>query len=255
MREIATYWIAASYVIGIGLVVDQLRRPLPEWEAAGRSRRFWVALSLILGFHALGQYAAIGYLVGVVPRFRAADRRGPRRTLQRFGAALTAPRRTGRVRRERTGAEDLALVAALMIFAASFIHAALIADHYEEYWLFGVFFAAVTCGQAVLTVLLYDKPRDRRVLRAAVAGNALVVGVWAVSRTWGVPFGPQPWVPEAVGVVDVICALDEMAAIGLLLVALGVHRISGLHLRLASMLAGPLFLFSFVAALGGHGHT
>jgi hypothetical protein len=58
MVTIAVYWIAASYVLGIGLVIDQLRRPLSEWQAAGRERRFWVALTLITGFHGMGQYVA-----------------------------------------------------------------------------------------------------------------------------------------------------------------------------------------------------
>ena len=35
MVTIAIYWIAASYIIGVGLAVDQLRRPLSEWRPPG----------------------------------------------------------------------------------------------------------------------------------------------------------------------------------------------------------------------------
>jgi hypothetical protein len=256
MLTIATYWIASSYAIGIALVVDQLRRPQAEWEAAGRNRRFWVALSLILGFHALGQYAAIGYLVGVVPRFRAAGPTAPRRALARLSAAVTARGRGATpARRERTAGEELALAAAVLIFASGFIHSALIVDHFEEYWLFGVFFAVVTCTQALWTALLYLRPRDRRILLAGAIGNAFVAGVWLISRTTGTPFGPRPWEPATAGVMDVIATMDEVAAVVLLLAAAGVRRITGTHLRLASMTAGCLLLFSFLAGYSGdHGH-
>lgn len=263
MVTIAVYWIAASYVLGIGLAVDQLRRPLPAWEAAGRNRRFWVALTFLMGFHGLGEYAAVAYLVGVVPRFRAAGRTGPRRRLQQASAAIV---RRGRgveralpASRGYTATQELALVAALLVFVSSFIHAAQIAEHFEEYWLYGAFFAVATCLQAIWAVLVYREPLHRRVLVAGALGNAALIVVWAISRTVGVPIGPQGWHPEAVGVADVLSKLDELAAIVLISTVLARLRgtrasISPLHLRLAAMLAGPLFLYSVLAAIGGGHH-
>jgi hypothetical protein len=255
MLTIATYWIAASYVIGIGLAVDQLRRPLSAWEAAGRERRFWLALSLILGFHALGEFAAIAYFAAVVPRFRGAGRSGPRQALERLNAALhRRGREATKVRGRRTAAEELALVAAVLVFASSFIHSNMIASHFEEYWLFGVFFAVVTCLQAIWTVLIFQHPGNRRVLVAGAVGTAAIIAVWLISRTSGLPFGPHPGVPEAVGVVDVVSTLDEAAALVLLLGALHLQRPGGVQLRLAAMVGGCLFLFSVLAGFGGHGH-
>lgn len=255
MVTIAIYWIAASYIIAVGLAVDQLRRPLSEWEAAGRNRRFWLALTLILGFHALGQYALIGYLVGVVPRFRAAGRAGSRRTLERLSAwAQRRGRGAVTTRRTRSPTEELALVAAVLVFASSFIHSNMIADHFEEYWESGVFFAAITCLQAVWTVLIFGKPGNRRILAAGAAGTAAIVVVWLISRTVGVPFGPEPWVPEPVGAADVISTLDELIALGLLLATLSLQRPGGIQLRLVSMVGGCLLLFSVLAGFGGHGH-
>jgi len=255
MLQIATYWIAASYIIGIGLAIDQLRRPLSEWEAAGRNRRFWLAFSLILGFHALGQYAAIAYFAAVVPRFGAAGRTGSRQTMERLTATLD---RRGRevttARRTRTAAEELALVAAVLVFAASFIHSNMIAGHFEEYWLFGVFFAVVTVLQAVWTVLIFQQPDNRRILVAGAVGSAAIVLVWLVTRTSGLPFGPNPWVPEEAGVADVVSTLDEVGAIILLLGALYLQRPAGIQLRVAAMFGGCLFLFSVLAGFGGHGH-
>jgi hypothetical protein len=263
MVTIAVYWIAASYVLGIGLAVDQLRRPLPAWEAAGRNRRFWVALTFVMGFHGLGEYAAVAYLVGVVPRFRCAERAGPRRWLQRASAAIVRrgqrAERAMPAARTSTAAQDLALVAALLVFISSFIHSAQVQGHFEQYWLYGAFFAVAAVLQAIWAVLVFRDPLHRRVLVAGAVGNAALIVVWAVSRTVGVPIGPQGWHPEAVGVIDVLSKLDELAAVVLIATVLARLRdtrasISPLYLRLAAMLAGPLFIYSFLAAFGGGGH-
>jgi hypothetical protein len=263
MVTVAVYWIAASYVLAIALAVDQLRRPLPTWEAAGRNRRFWVALTFVMGFHGLGEYAAVAYLVGVVPRFRSAERAGPRRRLQRAGVAIVL--RGRRVAsalpapRSYSPAQELALVAALLVFISSFIHSAQIQGHFEQYWLYGVFFAVAACLQATWSLLVYRDPLNRRVLVAGAVGNAALIVIWAISRTVGVPVGPQGWHPEATGVIDVLSKLDELAAIVLIAAVLGRLRgtralISPMYLRLAAMLAGPLFIYSFLAAFGGGGH-
>jgi hypothetical protein len=252
MLELAQYWIAASYVIAIGLAIDQLRRPLAEWEAAGRVRRFWVPLTVIMGFHGLGEYAAVAYFVGVVPRFHGADVGVSRSTMRRAA-------KLGRGERRLTSTEELVLVAALLVFASSFIHSAVIADHFEEHWLIGVFFAVVTLGQAVWSVLVYGDPLSRRVLVAGAAGNLAVAIVWAISRTVGVPIGAHPWRPEPIGGADVLSTLDELAAVMLVAVALARLRgarltLSAAHVRLAGMVAGPLFIYSLLAAFGGGHH-
>jgi hypothetical protein len=262
MVTIAVYWIAASYVLGIGLTVDQMRRPLSEWQAAGRDRRFWVALTLIAGFHGLGEYVAAAYAIGVVPRFRAAESRGPRLMVQRMGTAIMSGwrRATPEVPAPRrfAAAEELVMVAALLVFASSFIHSVVIADHFEEFWLFGAFFAAVTCVQAAWTVLIYGDPLNRRLLLVGALSNGALVVVWTISRTVGVPVGPQPWRPEAVGVVDVLSTLDELVAVVLVMTVLVVRGSGGwiapAYRRLAAMAAGPLFLYSTLAAFGGGGH-
>lgn len=257
MLEIARYWIAASYVIAIGLVVDQMRRPLPVWQAAGRERRFWVGLSLVMGFHGLGQYGAIAYLAGVVPRFRAKEQ-----AHARVHQPVTLPR-PARLLARRSGArtvpEQLALVAALLVFGSSFIHAVVIADHYEYDWRFGVFFAVVTFWQAVWAGLAYGTPLNPRLLVAGAIGNAALVVVWLISRTVGVPLGPQAGRPEAIGEVDVISTLDELGAVILVAIVLrglrrGPLRLTPAHVRTAAALAGPLFIYSLLAIGGGHHH-
>jgi hypothetical protein len=249
---VAQIWIAASYVLALGLAADQLRRPAGAWEAAGRDRRFWVALSLIMGFHGLGEYAAIAYFARVVPRFHGARLNDERRTMERAT-------KLGRSERVRTNAEELVLIAGLLVFASSVIHSVVIADHFEEYWLFGTFFAVVTLTQAVWVMLVYQEPLNQRVLVAGAVGNALLVVVWAVSRTVGVPFGPEPWSPEAIGAIDLLSKADELAAVLLVWAVLARLRgarwtITQAHVRIAAMIAGPLFVWSLITAAGGHHH-
>jgi hypothetical protein len=263
LLTIAMYWIGASYALGIALAADQLRRPLTLWETAGVSRRFWVALSLAMAFHGLGEYALVAYVVGVVPRLRAPDQRGPWHALREASAAFM--RRWRRAvpeiaqRERRSAAEDLALVAALLVLVSSIIHSAQIAPHYEQYWLYGAFFAVAAIWQAIWAARIYGDPLNRRVLIVGIAGNVALIVVWAISRTAGVPIGPQGWHPEAVSPVDVLSKLDELGAVVLMAIVLARQRerprpISPLHLRLAAMLAGPLFLYSVLAAAGGHHH-
>jgi hypothetical protein len=263
MLTVLVSWIAASYIIGIGVALDQLRRPLSVWEAAGRDRSFWVTATFILGFHGLGEYIAIAYFVGVVPRLKAVQRGGRRRMLQRpRGAVVGVWRRVGRAipkARSLTVAQQLVLTAALLEVGAAIIHAAEIAPHLEQYWLFGTFFAVTAVLQAAWAALIYRDPLNRRLLVAGAVGNAALVAVWAISRTVGVPVGPGSWTPEAVGVLDVLCKLDELGCVVLVAMVLGAVRetrraISRLDLRLAVMLTGTLVIYSVLLASGGHVH-
>ncbi len=246
---IVQIWLASSFVLAFVLAADQLRRPVAAWEAAGRERRFWVTLTIASGFHGLGPLSAVAYLTAVVPRFRTARPAGPSPAVLRLGRAVAV--RPG----QRTAAESLALVAGLLVFASSVIHARVIADHLEYWWPSGVFFLVVACAQAAWSVLIFRHPRNRRLLRAGAIGNGALVVVWAFSRTAGMPVGPQPWRPEPVGAADVLATVDQLAAVVLLGVALAVapaaHRtLTRIHIRLATSLAGPLFIYSILAAFG-----
>ena len=264
----AICWIALSYIIAIALPAEQLRRPRAEWEAAGRDRRFWVALTLVLGFHGLGQFAAAGYFVGVRPRLRAVERsRAPKPMLvgadvERRWQDGERDRVAGRWHRiaATSAAEELALLAALLVLASSLIHAVVIAVHFEQYWLFGVCFAVASVLQAIWTAKVYTGPLTRRLLLAGAIGNGALALAWLISRTVGAPLGPQAWQPEAVGAVDVLATLDELLAVVLVGVVLGCVRsrrrvISPVALRLVTSFAGVLFLYSVLSPFaGGHHH-
>jgi hypothetical protein len=135
------------------------------------------------------------------------------------------------------------LVAGLS-FGAALIHASVILVHFREYWLFGLFFALVTPLQVVWAVLVAGGIDDWRLLVGGAVANLLIAAVWIVSRTSGLPFGPHPWEPEAVGFKDLLATVDELALGALVL----------LPLRRAVAPAWVLVAASLVAAFlpGGH---
>ncbi|HEY3334803.1 MAG TPA: hypothetical protein VGK16_06140 [Candidatus Limnocylindrales bacterium] len=105
--------------------------------------------------------------------------------------------------------------AALSLGAAA-IHFAVIPDHLEEWWAFGLCFAGLGWFQAVWPIIYRDRP-TRPLASLAVAVNFATVIVWAWSRTAGLPVGPEPGMPEAVGAADLVSTLLEVALVAGLL--------------------------------------
>ena len=95
-------------------------------------------------------------------------------------------------------------------FSAAAIHVSVSPSHFREATIFGVFFAASAAAQAGWAVLVLMRP-TRQVLFAGMIGNAAVVALWAVSRTVGLPIGPNVWQPEAVRTIDAVCTQFEVA--------------------------------------------
>jgi hypothetical protein len=111
-------------------------------------------------------------------------------------------------------ATPLGLLGVLSLGAAA-IHFAVMPEHFAEWWAFGVFFGALGWFQAAWPLWLTTEP-PRPAIFAGILVNAATVGLWVVSRTTGLPIGPEPWTPEAVGVADVVAtALELVLVVGL----------------------------------------
>ena len=104
-----------------------------------------------------------------------------------------------------------ATLAALSMAAAA-IHFAVMGEHFAEYAAFGVFFSVVAWLQASWAVGVIVLP-SRSVLLAGLLGNALVVVVWVLSRTTGLPIGPEAGAPEPAAFVDVLSTIIELAIV------------------------------------------
>jgi hypothetical protein len=118
--------------------------------------------------------------------------------------------------RARNGATT---AVALFSAAAGFIHAMVTPDHFGEGFAVGLFMLAVTIGQMAVVVAALNRP-SRIVWAGAAVANTLVLAIWVVSRTTGLPIGPEPWTPEAVGLLDLACAAYEIAVVAGCLAAL-----------------------------------
>lgn len=92
---------------------------------------------------------------------------------------------------------------------AGAIHIAVIQAHFEEYWASGVFFAVTAWLQILWAVLIVARP-SRLVVLSGVAINAIIIGVWVVSRTVGIPLGPDAGSPEAAEFVDIAATAFEL---------------------------------------------
>jgi hypothetical protein len=102
--------------------------------------------------------------------------------------------------------------------AAGVLHFAVSGEHYDVSWRHGLFFTLVAWLQLSWGVGVLVRP-TRRLLVAGVVLNAGVVGVWFISRVWGVPVGPDAWTPESVTFAD---ALASGLEAGIVLCSIGV---------------------------------
>lgn len=112
----------------------------------------------------------------------------------------------------------VAAMSAILSLGAAATHALVVPEHMREYRLFGCFFVAVTVAQLVWAGAVLRWPTRTSYLLGAL-GSASLIGLWTLSRSVGLPLGPQPWQPEAVGTLDVTCALLEVGIVALAVVA------------------------------------
>lgn len=109
----------------------------------------------------------------------------------------------------------------LLSGGAALIHFAAIGEHFAEYWLFGLFFVVLSLFQLAWAMAVMLRPW-RPLLWIGVVVNALVVGVWALSRITGLPFGPESGEPITAGFGDaVVTGFEILIVLGssLLLIA------------------------------------
>lgn len=110
--------------------------------------------------------------------------------------------------------------------------------HFQEWWGYGVFFlVASVCligfGLALITDAIDPRymPGDVHRLRrlmylAGAVGNVSIIALYVLSRTVGVPLGPNAGSVESVGGVDLVAKTTEILAVaGLVVLLLKTRRI------------------------------
>lgn len=127
-----------------------------------------------------------------------------------------------RRRRQPTRTPHLMLAAALLSAAAALVHVAVCPEHFGEALLYGVFFG-VTAGCQLSWAILVATRNARWVAPAGLVGNAALVLLWAVTRTVGIPLGPEAGSVESLGVLDLLATTCEIGVLALCAVAIRQH--------------------------------
>lgn len=108
----------------------------------------------------------------------------------------------------------LIVPAALSTLGAAAIHLSVVPDHLSEYLPFGVLFLVTGAIQAALAVIAIVRPH--RIVFVAVIGVAVgCMAVWTVSRTVGLPFGPNEKDIAVQGSDPLVVLLEVLTSSGL----------------------------------------
>ena len=86
---------------------------------------------------------------------------------------------------------------ALLSFGAAVMHFAYSPTHFDEYWLYGVFFVVIAWAQLAWGLAILIKPS--RLLLYAGLLNAIIVAIYFLSITVGVGIGPSASTAEPFG--------------------------------------------------------
>jgi hypothetical protein len=152
----------------------------------------------------------------------------------------------------------LRLVLGAAAIGAGVIHLAFGPEHVREYLPLGIGFLIAGVLQIGwgAAVAVRDAPR---LLRAGGLTSLLFVAVYVMSRTTGLPLGPDAFRPEAFGRADLLCcALEVPVAVGALLLGRRPHALRAeLGMRLATVLGAALLLVGSATtlALAAPAHT
>jgi hypothetical protein len=150
------------------------------------------------------------------------------------------------------GQTVLVLVAALA-FVGALVHVGAAVDHWEEYHPYTLVFSCLAALQTCWAVLIL-RGASQRVLTLGCVLQLGIVGLWAVSRTVGVPLAATVWTPERIGIADLIETIGELTTVLAVLSVLFAERskAAGLARHWMSLLVLFVILISALFGTGAH---
>ena len=143
--------------------------------------------------------------------------------------------------------------------AAGVMHFVMVPSHMDEFAAEGVAFAIVGWLQLLAAFWLWTQP-TRLVLGITIFTNTAFIGVWALSRTAGLPVGPNSGVAEEASLVDLTVVGLEAGLIVLALAVLLRPRIAEISLPPGLGVALPLAVIALTSTVlaspeaRSHGH-
>ena len=158
--------------------------------------------------------------------------------------SAAAPSRSRRV-------DDEVFVACGLVWAVALIHALAALAALSTSTVAAGVLGAVALTELGAGVIVYRRP-SRPVLGAVAGAGVLLVAVWALSRTVGLPLGSAPGRPQPVGPLDALAMLDELAfvaVIALRLWAPGGEGVASVLRRVPSVAGMLLVIVSSLAFL------
>jgi MFS family permease len=103
---------------------------------------------------------------------------------------------------------------AVLSLLAALIHLWVMQEHLEEWWGYGTFFLGAAIAQGLYSAAVLRWPHRSLLLLLGIGGNLLIVALYLVTRTVGVPiFGPDAGEVEEVGVTDLSATMSELAIV------------------------------------------
>jgi hypothetical protein len=124
-----------------------------------------------------------------------------------------------------------AWILAILSLGAAAIHLAAAPSHYVELGDLGAGFLVAAAFQAAWARSILGGANDRTLVIGG-AINAAIVAAWVVSRTWGLPVGPAPGLPEPIGLPDgASTAFELLLLAGLAIRAFDLDRLVAARVR------------------------
>jgi hypothetical protein len=111
-----------------------------------------------------------------------------------------------------TRLDDVRAFLAAGLVGSAVVHAAVVPEHLTEWSSAGVFFVVLTAAELAVAIQVGAR-LQRTVLAAAAVVSAGPLLVWAYSRSFGMPFGPEAGVPESIGLADCAAVVLEVGTL------------------------------------------
>ena len=113
----------------------------------------------------------------------------------------------------------LQISAVLSLIGSAVLHFAQVRTHLSEWRLAGVFFFVLAVVQVAVALRLLTS-QSRKFELFAIVISIGAIALWAVSRTTGLPIGPEAGTPEAIGQADIASKILELVTAVSLFVAI-----------------------------------
>lgn len=202
---------------------QRLRPATQNDERPAARRGAAVSIPVALALLTAGSAVAFGFWTGSGQRLLKLEAALGLATLGLVVVAVASLRNPADPReddRSTTALQLITLAAALLSMAAALVHFAVIKEHLDEYWLYGVFFVAVAVGQLSWAFLVLWRP-SRLVYWLGATGNFLIALFYVITRTIGTVIGPDATEPARLGFGDTAVTAYEVAIVLVVGAALG----------------------------------